>query len=122
MRAEQFVERKRLVGRAAQEEAQPVDAELGEGDLGRGASQRDAQHAGGAGGGRVGGCHDRQAREADGLDLDRPQRERCGGAEAKVLAAHRFGVDRDAGGQPGRVIRSGWQSNCATMQDGIGAR
>ena len=100
--AEQFVQRQRLVRRAAQEEAQPVDAELGEGDLGRGAFQGDAQHAGGAGGGRVGGRDDRQAGEADVLHLDRPQRDRRRGAVAQLLAAHRLGVDRDAGGQARR--------------------
>ena len=72
--AQQFVQRQRLVRRPAQEEAQPVDAQLGEGRLGRGAFQRDAQHADGAGGGRIGGCDERQAGQPDVLHLDRPQR------------------------------------------------
>ena len=99
MRAEQFVQRQRLVGRTAQEEAQPVDAELGEGDLGRGAFQRDPQHAGGAGSGRVGWGHDRQSRQSNVLHLDRPQRDGRCGAVAQFLAADRLGVDRDACGQ-----------------------
>ena len=107
MRAQQFVERERLIGRAAQEEAQPIDAELGERDLGRGAFQGDAQHAGGAGGERIGGGDDRQTGEADILHLDRPQRDRCGGAIAQFLAAHRLGVDRNAGGQARRIHQVG---------------
>ena len=105
--AQQLVERERLIGRAAQEEPQPVDAELGKRGLGRGALQGDAQHAGCAGGEWIGRGHDRLTGEADILHLDRPKRDRCRGAVAQFLAVHRFGVDRNPGGQARRTDHVG---------------
>ena len=101
MAAQQFVERQGLVGRATQEEAQAVDAELLKRHLGRQAFQRDAEHATGAGGGGVGGRDDRQAGQPDVLHLDRPERDGAGGAIAQSFAVHRFGIERDPRGQAG---------------------
>ena len=99
--AQQLVQRQRLVGGAAQEEAQAIDAELAEGRIGRQAFQRDAQHPGGTAGGGIGRCDDRQAGQADALHVDRPERHRAGGTVAQRLAMHRLGVEHHAGGQPG---------------------
>ena len=95
--AQQFVQRQGDVGRRAQVETQPVNAELREGDLGVGAFHHDAQRRHRAAGQRVGRHRERQAGEPHALDLHRPQRHRIGGAEAAWLAAHRLAVQRQAG-------------------------
>ena len=92
---------------ARQEKAQPVEAKLGERHGGIGATQADAQAGYGSRGGRIGRRRQRHARQPDGVDLHRPQRQRIGGAKQARLAADRFGFDREAGRQTGGTGHSG---------------
>ncbi len=92
-----------------QEDAQPVEAKLGEGHGGVAAAQGDAQTGDRFGGGRIGRRRQRHARKPDGVDLHRPQRQGIGGAELTGLAADRLGFDGEAGRQMGgpRQVRVG---------------